>query len=516
MTHKRGTAVKANAGFTLIEFSIVVLIAAVLLAAGLSLYRVQLVQHTFDVTEETHEALQKAMLNFIDDNQRLPCPAGPNRPSSNMQYGMEDVAGCGTAGAYTLNGGVASSPPGGPATGPSGNRVLIGVIPFRTLKVKEALTRDGYGRRLTYAVTKDLTRPNSMPIGSPFPDGTIRVENAFGVPLTTTARFVSVSHGANGRGAYVRNGARVSCPTPAVSPTERKNCDDDNSNVFVADFAQDDYDDMVSYDFTNNSSLLPPLCMGNNALQWDGVQWVCTQSKAPKNELFSTPGTYTWTKDASYGPNALVDVECWGGGGGGRAEGSEPSGGGGGGYVRAQFSAGSLGATETVVVGAGGEGGNNDWDDPANTPNPLYFPDDGGTSSFGGSKVVATGGSLGFTGYDTYSGGDRGFGGCEPFTFAFASGCRPAETCVVSRPGCSVSGALSYVILKGQRGGDSSSSSGCEGGDAGGAGGGGGYAGGGAGAFPGGGGGGWGTDNNQFTGGRGADGMCIVTTYAGG
>lgn len=270
--------IKAQSGFTLIEFSIVLMIGGLLLVAGLSLYRVYFIKDTLDATKETHKSLEEALLNYVNENQRLPCPAGPARLSSAAQYGTEDVGGCGVDVTGALNGGVLARPPAGP------NQVLIGTIPFRALGVREALTRDGYGRRLTYAVTRALTLSGSMPTGSPFPAGLIRVNNASGVELTNPtarARYVIVSHGANGRGAYARNGSRSACPTTAVSPTEKENCDDDNQSIFVIDYAQKNYDDVISYDFLVNASSRPPLCSGSGALQWDGVQWTCKNGMLP-------------------------------------------------------------------------------------------------------------------------------------------------------------------------------------------------------------------------------------------
>jgi hypothetical protein len=75
---------------------------------------------------------------------------------------------------------------------------------------------------------------------------------------------------------------------------------------------------------------------------------------------YNTPGTYTWTKnvDTSY-----VEIWAWCGGGGGGSGSSQAlnnTGGGGGGsgsFFRFKGPASFFGATETVVVGAGGTGG---------------------------------------------------------------------------------------------------------------------------------------------------------------
>lgn len=100
----------------------------------------------------------------------------------------------------------------------------------------------------------------------------------------------------------------------------------------------------------------------------------------------------TWTK-----PSGLkyVVVEVVGGGSGGSGSSistSSGGGGGGGGYSRKVIAVGSLGATETVTIGAGGAGGNSSGSAGSA----------GGTSSFG-SHCTATGGQA--------SGGGGGAGG---------------------------------------------------------------------------------------------------------
>lgn len=114
---------------------------------------------------------------------------------------------------------------------------------------------------------------------------------------------------------------------------------------------------------------------------------------------FTSSGTYSkpsWLK--------FVIVELVGGGGGGGSAlatssyQNEGGGGGGGGYSLKKIAAASLGANETVTIGAGGAGGN-----------PGYGSA-GGTTSFG-SHCSATGGAGGTTPADTNKGSSAGLGG---------------------------------------------------------------------------------------------------------
>lgn len=116
----------------------------------------------------------------------------------------------------------------------------------------------------------------------------------------------------------------------------------------------------------------------------------------------------TWTK-ATLNPGSII-VEVVGGGGGGGASGQASSdmragaGGGEGGFSRKRILAASLGATETVTIGAGGSGGSGGGGSNGST---------GGTSSFGshcsspgglGGNIGVAGGALGGLGGTPTSG----------------------------------------------------------------------------------------------------------------
>jgi hypothetical protein len=77
--------------------------------------------------------------------------------------------------------------------------------------------------------------------------------------------------------------------------------------------------------------------------------------KAADQQIFTSSGT--WTKPSGFGAKAYVLIEAWGAGGGGsRDSASNQDGGGGGAYKRRLILLSSLGATETVTIGARGVG----------------------------------------------------------------------------------------------------------------------------------------------------------------
>ena len=113
-------------------------------------------------------------------------------------------------------------------------------------------------------------------------------------------------------------------------------------------------------------------------------------------DVYSTAGTFTWTKPANAKLVNIVVISGGGGGGSGRKAGvgSQASGGGGGGggsYSLRDIAASILGSTETVVVGSGGTGGASVT---ANSTNGNIGVT-GGNSSFGAWIQVTGGGGAG-------------------------------------------------------------------------------------------------------------------------
>jgi hypothetical protein len=127
--------------------------------------------------------------------------------------------------------------------------------------------------------------------------------------------------------------------------------------------------------------------------QGDGLPpvWAAIPGSAIDYQEFTTSGTWTKPENAS-----LVYVEAVGGGGGGGNHTSDTSGGGGcgGEHVAILLLASSLGATESVTVGAGGDGGADGSTIQGNA---------GGDSAFG-SVVTAYGGNGGsINGYAAFN-----------------------------------------------------------------------------------------------------------------
>jgi hypothetical protein len=138
------------------------------------------------------------------------------------------------------------------------NEVWTGILPMRELRFDREQIQDGWGGEFTYAVSRALTLPNGL-IGNPLPTGVISVVDEKGNNLLDkpdTSRYVVVSHGPTGDGAWLAGGGRKPC---AGDTLDGKNCL--GLNVFVVaplsnQPGKNFYDDIVIHDDLNAGGAL--------------------------------------------------------------------------------------------------------------------------------------------------------------------------------------------------------------------------------------------------------------------
>lgn len=213
-------------GFTLTELALVLMmfgIVSTIILQTLKTYRYEMIA---DETEEALSMTESAMREFRSMEGRYPCPANPALGPGDALYGREDCSMGDTPAA-----------PGVDRDGVNGDdRILIGAVPFNTLLdpeddgfagtdndndgydddedgIKDVLyvermTMDAWKRKLTYAVSKNLT--NTMTYNDQFGAiGVVDEHNQNVLQRENSAHFVIVSHGENGYGAYTREGNPV-------------------------------------------------------------------------------------------------------------------------------------------------------------------------------------------------------------------------------------------------------------------------------------------------------------------
>lgn len=256
-------------GFTLIEMAIVTIIIGILMTVMMNAYQTYDLQRRLDITRDNIQAVREALTDYQDTTGAYPLPARRNLESGDSGYGEAavldangtpvlgtcvngddiDVGLCRVSGRDADGDGV-------------GDDVLIGIVPFNTIipnltnaKLARANVVDGWGRALTFAVSRGLTEPFNFSSNG----GAISVQDEFGRDLTDpagAAHFIIISHGDNGSGAFSPTGGRFSdCP---IGVTERENCDVDAifvSGLRIKGNNAEYNDDMVRYLAWSGSSI---------------------------------------------------------------------------------------------------------------------------------------------------------------------------------------------------------------------------------------------------------------------
>jgi prepilin-type N-terminal cleavage/methylation domain-containing protein len=204
-------------GFTLLEVAMAVIIGGMLLG----LFGEQLI-HTLreskiKTTQYRLEEVHKAVNRYMIYNNHLPCPANRQMEMNNALYGYA----IGTS-SSVRGGGTCRSGTSGTA---SAGGVHIGMVPTRNLNLPDEFGYDGWGSRLIYAVTEQMT--NGTTFG--------RIDAACGAaggPCIQIlghgqpAAFVIASVGPDRLGGYNIYGQSIPCAmTPGRADSE--NCDDD-------------------------------------------------------------------------------------------------------------------------------------------------------------------------------------------------------------------------------------------------------------------------------------------------
>jgi prepilin-type N-terminal cleavage/methylation domain-containing protein len=213
MIKKTMASPKHDRGFTLVELTIVLIIVA-LMVGGLTVsLTAQIDLRESEATNRQLDQISETIVGFAIANGRLPCPADPALAETAAGAGLEDI------------------------TAPNCNRAR-GTLPWVTLGLPQL---DTWGRRFTYAATQkfsDLTDGADTPVtcvtvtlGASFAlcsEGNITLRNASGGSiLTDNLPAIVVSHGKNGRGAFLQDGTQIA----AGGSDEAENADADQTFV---------------------------------------------------------------------------------------------------------------------------------------------------------------------------------------------------------------------------------------------------------------------------------------------
>lgn len=128
---------KRLAGFSLVEMAIVILIAGIMMSAGLSLLSVKQAAAQFETTKKNQESIKQALINYLGKNLRLPCPGNSN--GAEIRIATASLPPCSS---------------------------YSGVVPYQTLGLDRAAALDGWENFITYVVSPSpiaATLPATIP-----------------------------------------------------------------------------------------------------------------------------------------------------------------------------------------------------------------------------------------------------------------------------------------------------------------------------------------------------------------
>lgn len=253
--------IQCSKGLTLIDLSIALVVLGLIMVPLAQVAKNRDATVRYGNTNKNISDIQAALDKYYFEYDRFPCPADLTIAQGNANYGK----------AVDTNPG-APSPCQGTAVAMPGNQIMVGGVPFQDLKLPAGVALDGWQNKLTYAVSRELTRTDQE--FNRTTGGVITVMDLDQVDLdpldgvsnfsctntptlvTNRAHWVVISHGPEGIGAYTTGGIlNQVCPDAANNTMEAENCNyasgdrvfqDDNCTYSrVADISY--YDDVLNY-----------------------------------------------------------------------------------------------------------------------------------------------------------------------------------------------------------------------------------------------------------------------------
>jgi prepilin-type N-terminal cleavage/methylation domain-containing protein len=219
---------RADAGFSILELAIVLVILGILGGASIPLLKARMNREAVLKTRENQIQAIGAIAAFVEKNHRFPCPADPK--ITGADYGVE------------------------PKERKCQRAKAEGILPFRTLGISEATAKDGFKRFMTYAVDPNLADREYENQIENAPGGWITVKNEEGFSVIVDQNgkspnfvaFVLISHGESGTGAFVGKGQSTKLTSQDISAHKKENLD--GNFAFVESSQTDDMLKWVSRD----------------------------------------------------------------------------------------------------------------------------------------------------------------------------------------------------------------------------------------------------------------------------
>lgn len=276
---KKVKITESRRAFTLIEMSIVILIASILITGLLSASVSSVNTGKVKITNDRIKVIYQAIGNFVAINRRMPCPASladAKSLAATNGYGEEVVD---SGACDTTDAGVFAD---------SGDLLVFGMVPVKTLGLPLDMAEDGFGSKIVYVINKNFAVEEVGTVGPPayyitfstksFSTGihdrvvddatadsslsliTIN-ERRGGSDVTVAdadetngAILALISYGANKNGAYNSNSTTANAENTDSNSKERDNdlISTIDDVIYSVSDSEDDFDDIVFYKTSAN------------------------------------------------------------------------------------------------------------------------------------------------------------------------------------------------------------------------------------------------------------------------
>ena len=216
-----------NSGFTLLELSIVLLMASMLATFSVGIGKFFLEQNKIRATQIKLRTIANALDIYLIQHDKLPCPAGLKKSTGTALTSCSSSNA--TDGVYV------------------NNSVARGWVPYEELDLTNDVVYDEWNNKIVYSVPTILILSNFSELNDGF-DGISVYNDSKSELITNEAIYTLVSHGKNGLGAFDKKGNQKS--DIGISSLEKTNVAASslsNSDEFVYFNNSKTYDDLGRY-----------------------------------------------------------------------------------------------------------------------------------------------------------------------------------------------------------------------------------------------------------------------------
>lgn len=190
-----------NSGFTLLELSIVLLIASMLATFSVGIGKFFLEQNKIRATQIKLRTIASALDIYLIQHNKLPCPAGLKK-STGIPLGATPENSAGTCSSSNATEGVYVN-----------NNVARGWVPYKELGLTADTVYDEWNNKIVYSVPTVLIHSNFNELDDDFNGITVYNDSKSKFSITNDnnkAIYTIVSHGKNSLGAFNKDGDQKS------------------------------------------------------------------------------------------------------------------------------------------------------------------------------------------------------------------------------------------------------------------------------------------------------------------